>query len=253
MSVCDYRKFGDIEALSFAKFSAPSLRHAVFSRKGGVSTAPYDYLNVGLNVGDDPENVYENRARVKKALGLAALVSAQQVHGVEVMTVAGPVVEDVEFPGYDALITDLPGVGLMVQQADCQAVMLFDPARKVIGIVHAGWRGSRANIIQKTISSMNKAFGTIPEDLQAAVSPSLGPCCAEFVNYRQELPAHFQSYQLRPNYFDFWAISRDQLLACGVKADNIEIAGVCTVCDKNFFSYRRERNTGRFGTVIALR
>ena len=173
MDVCDFQKNRGMTAFCFSKLSDSALRHAVFSRKGGVSPAPFDSLNVGLRVGDEPANVFENRARIKNALSLSTLVSAQQVHGSEVLTVEGPLTADFECPGYDALITNRPGVGLMVQQADCQAVLLFDPARKAIGIVHAGWRGSRANIIQKAVSAMVEAFGTRAQDLMAAVSPSV--------------------------------------------------------------------------------
>jgi len=141
----------------------------------------------------------------------------------------------------------------MVQQADCQAVMLFDPVRKVVANAHSGWRGSVANIIAKTIDLMKRDFNTLPADLYAVISPSLGPCCAEFINYRRELPGHFHAYQVRPNYFDFWAISTDQLKESGVPAENIANSRICTVCDDRFFSYRRNRMTGRFASVIGLK
>lgn len=100
---------------------------------------------------------------------------------------------------------------------------------------------------------MKTSYHTNPTDLQAAISPSLGSCCAEFVNFRQELPKSFYKYQVRENYFDFPAISREQLLSCGVKPANIELSGICTRCDCRWFSYRRQRNTGRFCSVIGLR
>jgi copper oxidase (laccase) domain-containing protein len=89
--------------------------------------------------------------------------------------------------------------------------------------------------------------------LFAAISPSLGPCCGEFVNYHQELPEAFHGYQIRPNYFDFWAISKDQLRDSGVRSEQIEIAEKCTVCEEDYFSYRRDGVTGRFASVIGLR
>lgn len=253
MSAINCLKFADISALFFPCLSSSALRHAIFTRQGGVSPEPYNSLNVGLHVGDHPENIRENRARIKKASELPMLASAKQIHGDKVMVVTKPLSADYEFEGYDALITNLAGIGLMVQQADCQAVLLFDPVRRAIGNIHVGWRGSKANIIQKTIAAMRKMYGTNPQELRAGISPSLGPCCAEFVNFKEELPTRFQTYQVRPHYFDFWAISRDQLTTSGVKPEHIDIAGICTVCDHRFFSYRREQTTGRFGSVIGLR
>jgi copper oxidase (laccase) domain-containing protein len=100
---------------------------------------------------------------------------------------------------------------------------------------------------------MNHAFATKAADLVAAISPSLGPCCAEFVNYLTELPLAFHDYQVRPNYFDFWAISHDQLCSAGVKSENIHTANICTCCNHDYFSYRRERETGRFASVMGLK
>ncbi|UCD66347.1 MAG: laccase domain-containing protein, partial [Deltaproteobacteria bacterium] len=131
--------------------------------------------------------------------------------------------------------------------------MLYDHAKKVVGIAHAGWRGSVANIIASTVSAMSDAFATDPVDLIAAISPSLGPCCAEFVNYRSELPVALHDYQVRPDYFDFWAISRDQLCKAGLRLENIHIAGICTCCSHDYFSYRRDKKTGRFASVIGLK
>ena len=144
-------------------------------------------------------------------------------------------------------------LGLMIQQADCQAVFLFDPATKAVGIIHVGWRGSVADIIAETVFVMSRAFAVEPVDISAAVSPSLGPCCAEFINYHTELPAALHAYQVRPNYFDFWAISRDQLCAAGVRPENIQVAGICTCCNRDYFSYRRHKITGRFASVAGIK
>ena len=87
----------------------------------------------------------------------------------------------------------------------------------------------------------------------AALGPSLGPCCAEFRNYREEFPPEFRTYQVKPTYFDLWSLSRDQLLAAGLDPQKIDIAGICNRCrGEEFFSYRRDRLTGRQGAVIAL-
>jgi YfiH family protein len=218
--------------LAFPALVTTVLFHGVFKRKGGISPAPWDSQNVAFGLGDAPQNVSANREGIKKALGCKHLVSAKQ---------------------FDALVTNVPGLGLMIQQADCQAVMLFDPENIAVGIAHVGWRGSVANIIRKTVFAMVHAYATAPADLIAAISPSLGPCCAEFVNYRSELPASMHGYQVQPNYFDFWAISRDQLCAAGVRPGNIHDAKICTCCNRDYFSYRRDRETGRFASVIGIK
>ena len=239
--------------LLFPVVSASKIFHAVFNRLGGISPSPWDSRNVSFGIGDTPDNVQKNRERIKKSLGAQRLVSANQVHGAKVHVVMDYPPDDLEVAGCDALISNISGVGLMIQQADCQAVLLCDPINNVVGIAHVGWRGSVADIISETVFSMSTVFGTEPADLQAAISPSLGPCCAEFVNYQTELPTSFHGYQVRPNYFDFWAISRDQLSSAGIRPENITAAEVCTYCNQDYFSYRRDKETGRFGSVIGIK
>ncbi len=230
----------------------PRLFHGVCNRHGGFSPPPWDSRNVSFGLGDARQNILANRNSIKKTLGCSVLVSARQVHESRVYTLRDRPEADLEVAGCDGLITNVAGLGLMIQQADCQAVMLFDPEKTAVGIAHVGWRGSTAGIIAATVSAMEAAFATDPADLIAAVSPSLGPCCAEFINYRTELPASLYGYQVRPDYFDFWAISRDQLRSTGVEAKNIHTAGICTRCNRDYFSYRREGNTGRFASVIGI-
>lgn len=224
-----------------------------FNRHGGVSSGAFDSLNVSYGVGDESECVYRNRTRLKEWLGLKSLISARQVHEDRILSIAEPQHSDCEHPGYDALITNQPGVGLLIQQADCQAVVLHDPRHRVVANIHSGWRGSVANIIAKTIERMTADFGTDPGQIAAAISPSLGPCCAEFVHFQAELPQEFQADQVKPAHFDFWAISRKQLLQAGVASPQIKAAAICTRCDLNYFSYRRDGLTGRSATVVALR
>ncbi len=230
--------------------------HGMFTSHGGTSKGEYDSLNLSFGVGDSEENVLKNRQRVKQVLNISHLVSSRQIHGdaVALIESAG---RDRELEGYDALITSQPGVGLLIQQADCQAILLHDPHRRAIAAIHSGWRGSVANIIATTIRSMQDHFSVWPEDIQAVISPSLGPCCGEFINFRQELPSKFQTFQTTANHFDFRAISVRQLRQAGVRNSHIETCGICTACTENFFSYRRARKhgngiTGRNGSIIAL-
>lgn len=230
--------------------------HGLFTNLDGVSSEPYASLNLGYHVGDQAAQVAENRRRVRMALGLDHLAGVHQVHGDRVLVVAGaPDVRDL--PGYDALITNQPGIGLMVQQADCQAVLLWSARPQAVAAIHCGWRGSVLNIIGTTIRALEAIYDVAPVGLRAVISPSLGPCCGEFTNYQQELPAWMHAYQVRTNHFDFWQISRRQLEEAGVPGAHIEVAGLCTRCDQRFFSYRRARvttngTTGRQGSIIGL-
>ena len=241
-------------------YTAPLITapHAMFTRQGGVSASPFSSLNLGFGVDDDPAAVQANREKVKKLLGVQYLASAAQVHGDHV-AVAENMSGDQEYTDTDALISGQKGVGLLIQQADCQAVLLHDPQCEVIAAIHNGWRGSVANIIAKTVRAMEENFGTLPEDLHAVISPSLGPCCAEFIHYDKELPASFLQWQVTENHFDFWKISRDQLQEAGVLNEHIRATELCTVCNKDFFSFRRASRkqrhsgvTGRNGSVISL-
>lgn len=232
----------------------PGVSHGVFTRQGGVSTGPYRSLNLSLSVGDQPSLVEENRRRVQEALGVAALASATQVHGRQEAVITGGCDGLAgEIPEVDILLTAQPGIGLVIKQADCQAVMFYDPARRVAAHTHCGWRGQVMGVLGRTVELLALHFGSRPEDLYAGIGPGLGPCCAEFTNYQREFPPELWKYQVRPGYFDLWRLSFDQLRAAGLKPDNIEVAGLCSRCrEEEFFSYRRDRVSGRQAAVIAL-
>ncbi|NTV12436.1 MAG: laccase domain-containing protein [Desulfobulbaceae bacterium] len=235
----------------FPGLASDNLIHGVFGRRGGNSTSPYHSLNISFGVGDDPAVVMANRSLLKKALGIATLVSARQVHGDRILSIIAEPEVDFEAEGIDALITNCR-TGVMIQQADCQAVIIHDPDTPALGVAHVGWRGSVAGIIGATVRAMTEAFGTDPVQLRAAISPALGACCAEFINYHRELPVWMHAFQIRPYHFDFPAISVQQLLLAGLRSERISQAGLCTRCNSEYFSYRRDRVTGRFATVAAL-
>lgn len=226
-------------------------------RHDGVSQPPFHSLNLSYGVGDDIRSVTLNRKRFKARLAVQHLLSAKQVHGDAIFIAKEHLREDLEVEGYDALLTDRVGLGLMIQQADCQAVTLFDPTHPAIAAIHCGWKGSVLNILGKTVQVMTAHYGSPPATLQATISPSLGPCCAEFIHHARELPSSFLAFQGKENYFDFWKISKMQLILAGLDADNIHIAGQCTSCSADYFSYRRscrqaDGKTGRCATAIAL-
>ncbi len=243
--------------LSYYTSSLLPLPHGMFTSSGGTSKGNFASLNLSYGVGDAPDKVTANRGLVSRALQLEHLVAVNQIHSDQILvfdTLSPGTVKDT----YDAIITRRPNTGLLIQQADCQAILLHDATTQSIGAIHCGWRGSVQNIIAKTIAAMKNHFNVNPNDLRAAISPSLGPCCAEFVNYRKELPKWMWDFQSNQNYFDFWAMSQFQLSAAGLCKDNIETAAVCSRCNNEFFSYRRavktgHKITGRNGTVIGLK
>lgn len=232
----------------------PEIAHGVFTRRGGASGPPVDGLNLAFIEADDPANVRINIEKAAGALGLGWPVMAGQSHGDQSLVVRvgdgyrprGP---EEMIRGYDALITPDAGVPLVVKLADCQGVVLYDPESGVLGLVHSGWRGSVANVAGKAAARMIREFGARSKAMLAGIGPSLGPCCAEFVHYRTEIPPALWTYR-DGVHFDFWAMTRDQLTAEGLREEHIEIMGVCTKCsDYGFFSHRARRDPGRFGMM----
>ncbi len=234
------------------------LTHAVGCRIGGASQPPFDGLNLSHGVGDDPDKVTANRKRLLEMTGGGVHVYTRQNHGTSIRVITrdaknrGEAIQTEPVPA-DALITRVPGIRLLIQTADCQAVMLFDPRKRVVANIHCGWRGSVANIIDNTVLRMVSEFGCDPGQMFAAIGPSLGPCCAEFINYEKEIPRQLWSFRVGAHHFDFWQISRHQLLTAGLLDGNVHGPGICTRCNPHlFFSYRAARKTGRFAALIGL-
>jgi YfiH family protein len=231
------------------------LQHAVTTRDGGVSRSPQRGLNLSRAGDDDPMMVDENRRRLQRAMAPGQLIFIRQVHGATVLPLDAPLdTEGWPVVGTaDAFVTDRPGRLLTILVADCQAVLLYDPRQRVVANVHSGWRGSIANIIGAAVDVMRRHFGCCPGDILAGVGPSLGPCCAEFKNYRHEIPSVLWNYRVGTDHFDFWALSRDQLMATGLASENIRLGRICTRCHPElFFSYRAGHKTGRCAGVIGL-
>lgn len=226
--------------------------HGSFLRHGGTSTGPCASLDLGKGQSDSPNAVKANREQVRKALGVAHLVFPHQTHGTNVERVTSKNLEKT-FQA-DALFTTEKNLALGVTHADCQGTIFYDPVHEAIAVVHAGWKGQAQNIYARTFEAMQREIGTQPQNLLVCISPSLAPNCSEFKNYKQELPQDFWAFQVKPNYFDLWAIAKKQLVALGVLEKNIEVSEICTHCHPNdYFSYRRDKDTGRNGTVVALK
>lgn len=244
-----------ISHFRFPLFSShKGLFHAVFTRHGGLSSGPFNSLNVSFNVGDDPKNVKENIAKIKNAVSARYLITMNQVHGSRVIGLPKQEIgKDLTLHDCDAVVTNCAGAALMVKLADCQGVVLYSPKSHVLAVAHCGWRGNLANILGKTVHVMEHVFDCDPREIFAAISPSLGPCCGEFKDYAKIFPKHFRRFMVADNHFDLWAISRWQLLEAGVEQKNLQVAGVCTRCNADiFFSYRSKKVTGRFAVVAML-
>ncbi len=251
-----YGQMKQVRCLQFPRLmSYNRLVHAVFTRKGGVSEAPYDTLNISYDTNDRPECVSKNMEIIRDAIGAKSLVFMNQVHGKEILVLRQHDFHGLKGPvNADAMVTDIPQLALMVKQADCQGVLLYDPTKDVVANVHCGWRGNVLNILKCVVERMTSEFGCFATDLAAAIGPSLGPCCSEFVDYEDIFPEAFRLFMVRKAYFDLWKISRYQLLEAGLKNEHIEVAGICSRCKSHlFYSYRGEGETGRFGTVVMLK
>lgn len=238
--------------LEFEIFSHLPIKHAVFLRHGGYSAGPYESLNLCNRISEDnPQHISKNILKAAGILGLEHVAWNDQVHGTNIHEVNPESAHDPRQG--DAMTTNNLGLGLMVHHADCQAAIFFDPTRHALANVHCGWRGSVQNIYAKVIQYMYEMYKSRPQNILVGISPSLGPDNAQFINYRSELPQSFWEYQVKPNYFDFWAISRKQLTDCGIRPENIEIASICTFGNpQDYFSYRYQKASGRHGTIAAL-
>ena len=255
----------------FSLFPEEIALHGISTRQGGVGEKPFDSLNLAFHVGDEAERVKKNRAIFAHSLELKAedIVSPQQVHGERILRVTeehrgmGAMSYDSAIPETDALITNVPGLPLLLCFADCTPVLFLDPEHKAVGIAHAGWKGTVKRIAQKTLEAMGREYGTAPEDCLAGIGPSIGSCCYEVGDVvvdacKKAFPGHEK--ELLPEKdgtprFDLWEANRLQLLEAGMLPEHIESAKACTSCDHGwYFSYRADgKTTGRIGAMIALR
>jgi len=248
-----------------------NVTNAVTTRVRGRSGTPYESLNLGLHVGDDPDAVLENRALVAQVLGFEpeALTVAEQVHGSSVAVIRsgdrgrGAVIETDAIRGADAMITNEPDLPLAILVADCVAISLYDSRKNAIGIVHAGWKGTLARIVEKALTAMTREYGTKPADVIAGLSPAVGPChypvggdvAGEFrASFGADAAAIVRPESGGRVSLDLREANLLQLVGAGVSSGNIDATGTCTACCPEFFySYRRDGvRTGRFAGIIRL-
>ncbi len=240
------------------------IRHAFFTRRGGVSEGPYASLNTGLASGDLRERVLENHTRICRTLGIPPerLAQARQVHGTHCLEASAPWPVE-RAPAADALYSDRPGVALGVRTADCAPVLLADPATRRIAAVHAGWRGLLGGVLEATIARF-VAAGTRPADLLAAVGPCIGHRSYEVGPEFEEAfveadPGHAAFFlhgrATAARHFDLEGCVAYRLERCGLSARHIERMSQDTAGRPDlWFSCRRNRLRGeaRFGVQMSV-
>jgi len=262
--------------------------HGFSTRPGG--TSENGALNLGFNDWDSRERVLENRRKFLGAIGAGKMrvVTLRQIHSDIVHLADSSKAATAEAPKADALITREPGVLLVVQTADCVPILLTDPERRAVAAIHSGWRGTLRRIAAKALGRMQLEFGTRPRDVIAALGPGIGCCCYEVgSDVAREFHAQFPAARdwfdgpfdalasgendpnwlpwltMRPPghpppsprvHLDLIAANRAILADAGVLLRQISASGFCTACRTDlFFSYRRERTTGRLMAAIGIR
>ena len=259
----------EVPLVRWAEAGALGADVAVTTRHGGASRPPYDSLNLGLHVGDDDDTVVANRRRAARAFGaeLDQLVFARQVHGARVTTVSGAdggrgaTTHDDTVAEADVLVTVESGVTLVIMVADCVPIALVDPVARVLGAVHAGWRGTAAGVSGAALEAMAD-LGARREEIRAFVGPAVA---SERYQVTDEVaqalagavvPVALDPGVARPDGPGHWlvdlaAANRQQLRLGGVTEERISGCGLSTA-DERFFSDRAARPCGRFALLARL-
>ena len=276
MSSFRFSRQGDIEYLEALPLAeCDFLVHAFLTRQGGVSRGCFAGLNFSSREGDQPEDVAANWRLLADAfqLDLPQFVLMQQVHGDRIIAIAADASEIIGSSSRlpeavyvcDALVTDRPGIAIGVKTADCAPLFLVDRVKRVIGAVHAGWRGTALNIVGQAVDVLVDRFGSQPGNILAVIGPAIGPCCYEVdTTVYQALNVYAAgggSPCFRPGghpgkwMLDLALVNRRQLEERDVPAGNIFSGPYCTSCRSDvFFSHRRERgHTGRHFNFLMLK
>jgi YfiH family protein len=249
------KKVGDLPVVTGADW--PGVRYFCTTRAGGVGTAPHDTLNLGLRADDKPEAVAENRRRVRAAVPGEPLW-LRQVHGAGVVDADAPA-EPIEPPA-DASVTIQPGRVLAIMVADCLPVVMSDERGSVLGVAHAGWRGLAGGVLENALRAM-QAKQPAARGWRAWVGPGIGPAAFEVGEdvlqaFAPDGPEALALFAPRPGLPGKWladlpALARLRLRRAGVAQP--ALSGLCTVSGADrFFSYRRDRVTGRMALLAWL-
>jgi len=257
-----FYQLGDIKCLKFQSLEDQGIFHAVFTRKGGYSPSPWFSLNFGASVGDKVENVTRNRETALSALGIKqeSVFDLFQVHSSNVVIANEAYRKGEEHIKGDGILTNQPKITLLMRFADCVPVLLFDPVNRVVGIVHAGWKGTVNQIVRKAIYMMAKSFLSKPWDIIAAIGPSIGPdhysvgsdVIEELNESFGKNASQFLAQRNEKIYLDLWSANQYLLMDAGVS--KIEVVKICTCCNlDDWYSHRGEGGkTGRFGVIIGI-
>ncbi|WP_309498548.1 peptidoglycan editing factor PgeF [Sulfurovum sp.] len=240
----------------------PSLLHAVTTKSNDL---PYAF-SLALHTGEDIEHIVGNRHRLSNLLNSDEplhYIVANQTHSDRIKIITQKKTKGWEsledaIENCDALITDVKGVILNILTADCVPILLYDKEKEVIAAIHAGWRGTNMHIVSKTVHKMIDVYGCNPQDIIAGIAPSIGRCCYEV---GKDVAEHFfdtlKGFTKRGEKYmlDLPFINKQQLLATGLKEENIEMSHTCTSCHtERFFSYRKEQGcSGRFMSMIGMK
>ena len=245
---------------------AGGVAHGFSTRIGGVSEGMWESLNLGVGRGDDPDHVRENYRRFFAAAGVAPgkVAMTNQIHGgaVRTVTTADVKADPYDKVGYEAdgLMTDLPGVALLVYSADCIPILFYDPVRRCVAAVHAGWRGTAAGIATAAVERMEDVYGSDRGDILAAIGPGIGPDCFET---HEDVPnamtaalstAVLQHIAIKENgkfAVDLKGINAMRLEQAGLARSHIDLCGVCSCCHPELFWSHRKLGTNR-GSMAAV-
>lgn len=241
--------------------------HAFCTRLGGVSQNSFRSLNFSKKAGDSRKNVGKNLEIWANAFNIdpAGLLTVDQVHSDRILAIKEKTPKSIygRKLDYDAIITDQRGVFIGVLTADCLPIILLDPRKKVVGIIHAGWQGTSLKITHKTVKAISSTFGSLPQDLLVGLGPAIGSCCYEVdrpvVNFFKTSHTNWSLF-IKPTKNQKWTLNlsllnQEQLLEAGILEKNIYFADLCTSCnDRLFFSHRRDKGkTGRQLSFIGLK
>ena len=241
------------------------LIHAFSTRLGGVSPPPFDSLNLSINTRDKESRVRQNREILASAFGLlpSVFLTVNQIHEDHILIIDSPSLDGFSEATCDAIVTDRPGIAIGVLTADCVPILLFAPERCTAAAIHVGWKGTALNLCGKTVRGLQERFGARPENLTAAVGPSIGQCCYEVDEaVRSVFSQHDDLWHkwTEPSAPGRWRLDLpraniDLMMATGVRNENIAWFNICTFCREDlFFSHRRDGGiTGRQISFIMLR
>ena len=204
--------------------------------------------NMGLHVGDDPRIVLRNREQLAQLIGSQKVIFMNQVHGDDIIFVD----ESTQNPTCDAMISNTKGLALAVMVADCIPILFYDKVTQSVGVAHAGREGTRLKIASKTLQMMQMSFGAKAKDMEVYIGASIKVCCYEVGKEAIQGLEEVALFKEGKYYLDLLCANQEELLKAGIQREHLHIDECCTCCHEGYFSYRRERQTGRFVGVISL-